>query len=200
MTYDSMNSPIVIVSMSIEEGTKIIMGYRKILVPLDGSKLAEHVLKQVETIADPKAHIHLLSVVGHDRVDIVSATLGTAGQTFAPISDPWLQADFDGPSALQVRQRYLEIAGEPLTLLGYWVTETVVAGNVVDSIVNEARDGAFDIIAMATHGRTGLGRLVLGSVTQGVLAKAPCSVLVLPPLQMLETADADMVLPKHTTV
>jgi nucleotide-binding universal stress UspA family protein len=176
------------------------MGYRKILVPLDGSKLAEHVLKQVETIADPKAHIHLLSIVGHDRVDVVSATLGTAGQTFAPISDPWLQADFDGPSALIVRQRYLETAGEALTLMGYWVTETVLTGNVVDSIVNEARDGAFDIIAMATHGRTGIGRLVLGSVTQGVLAKAPCSVLVLPPM-VLETAEAaGMTLPKHTTV
>jgi nucleotide-binding universal stress UspA family protein len=94
----------------------------------------------------------------------------------------------------------LETAGEALTLMGYWVTETVLTGNVVDSIVNEARDGAFDIIAMATHGRTGIGRLVLGSVTQGVLAKAPCSVLVLPPM-VLETAEAaGMTLPKHTTV
>ena len=152
-------------------------------------------------IAEPKAHIHLLSVVGHDRIDMVSATLGTAGQTFAPISDPWLQADFDGPSAMQVRQRYLEIAGEELTLQGYWVTESVAAGNVVDCIVDEARDGVFDIIAMATHGRTGFGRLVLGSVTQGVLSKAPCSVLVLPPQQPVEAVEEPSVkLPHHTTV
>ena len=176
------------------------MGYRKILVPLDGSKLAESVLHQVEKIAEPKAHIHLLSVIGHDRGEIVSASLTTAGQAFAPVSDPWMQESFDGPDASMVRQRYLETAGEPLTLMGYWVTEAVVSGNVVDDIVNEARDGGFDVIAMATHGRTGLGRLVLGSVTQGVLAKAPCTVLVLPPHELVEgVSDPLLKLPHRTT-
>ena len=177
------------------------MGYRKILVPLDGSKLAEAVLQQVEKIAEPKAHIHLLSVIGHDREDMVAASLIGAGQAFAPVSDPYMQGAFDGPDASMVRQRYLETAGEALTLLGYWVTESVVSGNVVDDIVNEARNGAFDVIAMATHGRTGLGRLVLGSVTQGVLDKAPCSVLVMPPQLLVETGiDLALKLPHHTTV
>lgn len=158
------------------------MAYSKILIPLDGSDLAEHVLAQIDMIADPRARLHLLSVIGHDRAERVNASLTTAGQAFAPISDPWLQSAFDDAELVQARQRYLEVIGEPLTARGYWLTETVLTGNVVETIVNEAHDGGFDLIAMATHGRTGLRRLMLGSVTQAVLGKAPCPVLVLPPL------------------
>ncbi len=143
------------------------MGYRKILVPLDGSKLAEQVLKQVEMIAAPVAHVHLISVI-------------------SPLADPWMTSlSIDKSETGEAREAYLMGAGELLTLDGYWVTTAVRNGSVADTILDEASAGGFDVIAMATHGRTGLDRLVLGSITQAVLAKAPCPVLVFPPLKLV---------------
>jgi len=160
------------------------MGYRKILVPLDGSKLAEAVLKQVETIAAPKAHVHLLRVIGLERIEEIAATMSSAGQPFMPVADPWLShPDFDQSESIEGAEAYLKQASELLVLDGYWVTVAVRKGAIADSIIEEAHDGKFDVIAMATHGRTGLGRIMLGSVTQAVLAKAQCPVLVLPPLK-----------------
>lgn len=165
------------------------MGYRKILVPLDGSKLAEAVLKQVDMIAAPKAHVHLLRVAGLERIDEIAATVSAAGQPFSPVADPWMSnPDFDDPESVKRYETYLKLIGEPLTLEGYWVTVAVRKGQIADTIIDEAREGRFDVIAMATHGRTGIGRLVLGSVTQAVLAKAQCPVLVLPALKLASEA------------
>jgi nucleotide-binding universal stress UspA family protein len=158
------------------------MGYRKILVPLDGSELAEAILKQVETIAAPKAHVHLLRVVGLERIDELAATASAAGQPFSPVADPRMtNPNFDDPESIKQYEAYLKLVGEPLTLDGYWVTVAVRKGSIADTIIEEANNGQFDVIAMATHGRTGIGRLMLGSVTQAVLAKAQYPVLVLPP-------------------
>ena len=166
------------------------MGYKKILVPLDGSTLAEQVLKRINKMAAPKAHIHLLTVLGHDRLDIIASTVGAGGQPFAPISDPWMVSDFNDPANLEVRKNYLRTAAKSLTKLGFVVTTSVCKGEVIDSIVEEAAQGRYDAIAIATHGRTGFGRLLLGSVTLALLAKAPCPVLVLPPSKLLETLEA----------
>jgi nucleotide-binding universal stress UspA family protein len=60
------------------------------------------------------------------------------------------------------------------------VNTLVRTGSVVDTISEVARDG-FDLIVMATHGRTGLGKVILGSVAADLLPVAPCPVLVIPP-------------------
>jgi universal stress protein A len=54
------------------------------------------------------------------------------------------------------------------------------AVSYVDAIVAHARTGRFDLIVMATHGRSAIGRLLLGSVAEGVLRGAPCPVLMVP--------------------
>jgi nucleotide-binding universal stress UspA family protein len=54
------------------------------------------------------------------------------------------------------------------------------AGSYVDAIVAHARTGRFDLIVMATHGRSAIGRLLLGSVAEGVLRGATCPVLMVP--------------------
>jgi len=51
-------------------------------------------------------------------------------------------------------------------------------GDPATAIVRYARDAAMDLVVMGTHGRTGLDRLLLGSVAEKVLRDAPCSVLV----------------------
>jgi nucleotide-binding universal stress UspA family protein len=58
------------------------------------------------------------------------------------------------------------------------VSHVFLEGDAASEIVNYARDAGIDLIVMGTHGRTGVERLVLGSVAERVLRDAPCSVLV----------------------
>jgi nucleotide-binding universal stress UspA family protein len=71
---------------------------------------------------------------------------------------------------------------------GIQVECRVEAGDVATGIVSAARATACDLIVMGTHGRTGLGRLLMGSVAETVLRTAPCPVLVVKaPLPATET-------------
>ncbi len=153
------------------------MGYRKILVPLDGSKQAESVLKQVETIAASKAHVHLIYVIDADL-----SAANAPDQPFSPMAEPLLKdLDFDAPESIDACETYLKRAGETLTLDGYWVTVAVRKGVTAEVILAEAKNANFDVIAIASHGRSGTGHAAPGSVTLVVLEKAICPVLVLPP-------------------
>lgn len=58
------------------------------------------------------------------------------------------------------------------------VTHVLLEGDPADEIVRYGRDAGIDLIVMGTHGRTGVERLVLGSVAERVLRDASCSVLV----------------------
>ena len=60
--------------------------------------------------------------------------------------------------------------------------ETIVhmGGKPHEFIVQEAKDKAIDLICMGTHGRSGIKRVLMGSVAQNVIAHAPCPVLVVP--------------------
>lgn len=71
-------------------------------------------------------------------------------------------------------------------------------GDAVGHIVRTARELPADIIVMGTHGRTGLKRLLLGSVAEGVLRKAPCPVLSVKPSAKAE-ADAEASIPAAAT-
>jgi nucleotide-binding universal stress UspA family protein len=58
------------------------------------------------------------------------------------------------------------------------VHHVFLEGEPADEIVRYAQDAYFDLIVMGTHGRTGLERLLMGSVAEKVMRDAPCSVLV----------------------
>ena len=62
--------------------------------------------------------------------------------------------------------------------------ETIVhlGGKPHEFIVQEAKERAIDLIVMGTHGRTGVKRILMGSVAQNVIGHAPCPVLVVPTL------------------
>lgn len=60
------------------------------------------------------------------------------------------------------------------------IKEIVEMGEADDLIVNWANDNAIDVIVISTHGRSGLPRMILGSVTEKVLRKARCPVLAIP--------------------
>lgn len=139
---------------------------RKILVPLDGSPLAESVIDYVERIADPaRTTVTLLQVVAPVKPGSLlrldeSAALRT-------IADQRAEAE-----------RYLERLRARLTRRRIAARTVVRSGDPAAIIVDRVRAEGADLVAMTTHGRSGLRRLLMGSVAESVLRKSPATVLL----------------------
>jgi nucleotide-binding universal stress UspA family protein len=123
-----------------------------ILVPLDGSALAEAALAPAVDLArDYKAKLVLVRAA--------------EAQSF-PMADP-TAAQVD---AVRAAEAYLAGVHARLTAAGLADVETAVwYGPPAEAIAEAARYRVADLIVMSSHGRTGLGRLVLGSVAESVL-------------------------------
>jgi len=65
-----------------------------------------------------------------------------------------------------------------VSLNGHAVSTAVLSGPVVESLVDCAKEYSADLIVMGSEGRKGVSRLLLGSVAEGVLRSAPCSVQI----------------------
>ncbi len=156
------------------------MGYRKVLITLDGSKLAELALQHVIKVAEPGAQIHLLSIMAESRTSEIATLANAIAQPAVAQREAWppLRGATD-PRAVHAREDYLKQVSDWVEQLGFEVTTEVRPGSVVETIVSVARDG-FDVIIIATHGRTGLSKVALGSIAEGVLHRAPCPVLIIP--------------------
>lgn len=135
--------------------------YKKILVPLDGSKRAERILPHVEELAGKfGSHIVLLQIV---EPIVLMASPTDMGGYYDPTEIERLTAD--ATSYLQSVQATLQAKGIP--------SEAIIDnGTVVTAILEEATNKGVDLIAMASHGRTGLARAFFGSVATGVLNQA----------------------------
>ena len=66
----------------------------------------------------------------------------------------------------------------------------VGVGKPADELLRIARDPRADLIVMSSHGRTGLARLVLGSIAEAVMRAAPCPILIVKPEVKLHTGGA----------
>ena len=132
----------------------------RILVPLDGSPLAEAVLPRVVELATlRKAEIVLL------RVALAHAILG---------SDP-VEAQVH---VVEEAQAYLAKIETHLVAQGLAVKSVVRYGHAADEILDHVRVGGVEMIAMSTHGRGGVRRWVLGSVAETVVRHSPVPVLL----------------------
>lgn len=133
--------------------------FDRILVPLDGSPLAEAILSQVRRIL----------LVKDAEILLVSAVSPTAtAEADAIESVGFLQA-----TALQ----YLEGIAEPLREQGARVRSVVQTGSPADTILRVAGEEKTSLIAMSTHGRTGIRRWVFGSVAEKILRASRVPVL-----------------------
>src|SRR5262245_4487892 len=140
-------------------------GRLRVLVPLDGSRLAEAALAPLAELV-PAARLELLLLRVATRPDRVFGRRPPASQTVA------------------ARTRAAE-AVRPLHAAGAVVTTEVRFGrNPADAIGALARERSCHLIAMATHGRSGLARLLLGSVAAATLARAPVPVLLVRPADL----------------
>ena len=139
--------------------------YKKILVPLDGSELAKTALGQAEKLAKTfDAEIILFQVV-----------------PFMPIygSPELVTPLIVDEKQKEAAEKYLWNLAEELKKKGFKVSATVRTGQqVAVEIIDFAKEVGADLIAMCTHGRSGISRWVLGSVTLKVLTRAEKPVLL----------------------
>jgi nucleotide-binding universal stress UspA family protein len=89
----------------------------------------------------------------------------------------WIGAD---PTAKEKLRERLDLFAAPAKAAGVAVQSAIVEGEVPEAILKEARRVPGSLIVLGTHGHGGFENLVLGSVTEKVLRKAPCPVLTVP--------------------
>lgn len=156
--------------------------FQRLLVPLDGSPFGEASLPLAE--AQARAFNACLILL-----HVVTPVPGGADLRTAWVSFSEAQA-----------RAYLEAIAVGLAQRGLHVETVVVPqrDSVAQTVVDEAETLRADLIVLATHGRTGLARLVLGSVAEEIVRHAPCPVLLVRPSevpattgQRLRSFDAD---------
>jgi len=154
--------------------------FRRIVVPLDGSLLAERILPAVVGLAGfEDAEITLLNVQS-----LTAAAVRSARQAVA-----WTDGSF------AATQGYLRVIAERLRGSGITATcEIVVGDNVAEEIAAYAAREQADLIAIATHGRGGLSRMLRGSIADLVTRSAKTSIFALHP------SAASLTDPHHETV
>lgn len=171
---------------------------RQILVPLDGSPLAESALKYARSIAAPDGNIFLLTVVNLTDFPVsedAPQRIKSSGGLFNPLEPSRKEAGAApatvGTHMLDAAEGYLRRMAQALQTATLRV-EIGVEADVLpaDAIVGTARALRADAIVMATHGRTGLSRLLMGSVAQAVLNEFPCPVFLIPASDGAEKAAA----------
>lgn len=150
------------------------LGYQRALVPLDGSMVAEAILPQFLRLAHPLGmDVALVRVVVPAAIKSTATEEAPAGNA-APTMERMLdEAD-----------RYLRSVAALPVFEGLKVMTTVRTGEPPDEIIASAREIGADVIAMTTHGRTGLKRLLFGSVAEAVLRMADVPVFMLRAVQL----------------
>lgn len=140
--------------------------YQRILVPLDGSELAECALSHVQSLVKDglAVEVTLLHII---RIDI-----------------PWSEVDlhaFRGP-VFAAANKYLAEMESRLASAGVKVkTKALEANWTANTITEYAQKNSMDLIVMSTHGYTGLKKAMLGSVASGVLNQSSVPVLLIRP-------------------
>jgi nucleotide-binding universal stress UspA family protein len=141
---------------------------RTILAPSDFSAHAAQAVRYACALAERfGARLHLLHVIP----DIVPAG---PDPMLTPVLPPEYYTDMEAQS-----RATLDDLIEPSWGKATSVTSSVRWGNPVEEIVEEARTAGVDLLVIATHGRTGLSHVLLGSVAERIVREAPCPVLTI---------------------
>lgn len=165
------------------------MKKQSVLVPLDGSTFSRQVLSLVQNYFRPEdVTLTLLHVAKPSAVtteftgnnDLMSEQLflSTHGTYTARMETGWAQSAQVLETQRKELQTTLQKEAERLEAKGYQVQYEVHFGEPAQRIIDYVQDMNMDLIAMASHGRTGIGRLVLGSVAERVLRGVHIPVLL----------------------
>lgn len=147
-------------------------GFERLLVPLDGSKVAEQVLTYLARLSRPNAEVTLLRAVAS-----ASQLAASAGAAPVPAMMDFVQLSDDGR---REAQKYLDGVAAQLRKQGQRSRLVVALGGAADAIARAAEETAVDVIAMTTHGRGGIERAVFGSVADAVVRGSTRPVFLVP--------------------
>ena len=146
----------------------------RILVPVDGSPMSEEVLATVEELArDAGSEIVLLRVV-------TPPVILYPGEA-VPSTQPMLE-DVEAAA-----RNYVEQLASTVKHKGFAVQHEVVTGEASEAIVEAATRYGAGLIALSSHGRTGLARLLIGSTADNVVRQSATPVLIIRPRAVVDT-------------
>jgi len=150
--------------------------YKKIMVPLDGSELAECVIPHV------KEFIKGCRVVSIALVRVIES-VPTRFSEITPMGGESLNKLVEGNRKIERERKasaadYLNKLAEGLKREGVEIITTVLTGDVADNLADYADTQGVDLILIATHGRSGISRWIRGSVADRVLRFARVPVLM----------------------
>lgn len=136
-----------------------------LLVPTDFSENATQALNLAKEIArGSQATLHLLH--------IVEPVVYPADWSYAQVGFADIEQELSDNASTELTK-----LAEQLTADGYRIETAVRRGRASDEICGYAADQGISIIAIGTHGRSGIEHFLFGSTTERVLRKAPCPVL-----------------------
>ena len=142
---------------------------KRILIPLDGSELSEQISESALELGGPMQSEYILLRVVEPFVIAGYAPMAQASRLDVKLTQ----------EQLAEAQRYLDRVAERLRATGHRTqTRALLGEQVAVAILDEARRQNADLIAMTTHGRSGIARLLLGSVADKVLRGANMPLLI----------------------
>jgi nucleotide-binding universal stress UspA family protein len=140
----------------------------KILVAVDESEHGREAIAWVKRMNWPTGTRFVVASVARSPV-MLSTEMYAPGMAY---DDTALKGEFD------FRTRIANEAAETLAKAGLDATTCVVTGDARLEIIDLARKEKSDLVVVGSHGRTGLAKLLLGSVAAHVVTHSPCSVVV----------------------
>jgi acetoin utilization protein AcuB len=150
----------------VEKDWQQPMSCQRILVPLDGSLLAEQILPVITPVAEA-----LAAELIFFQVSIAHTSGWMTGEWYLPVQGVLETAEEDA-------EEYLRAVADELRARGLDTSTSTAIGSVANCIVDYAEANQVDLIAMCTHGRTGLARWALGSVADRVLRAGSTPILL----------------------
>ncbi|HEV8124424.1 MAG TPA: universal stress protein [Gemmatimonadales bacterium] len=169
----------VLVVRPVQDAAIVPPRIRRILVPLDGSRLSASILDQAGALARSHAAELVLAMIVEPLPPMVP-----------PVPYPLSLPPVSEEARILEDQRYLDAVRIRMEDEGLQVETRVLMGRKVAKQITEvAIRESCDLIAMATHGAGGLDRLLMGSVTDQVVRRASIPVLVLRPPTDVTTRD-----------
>jgi len=167
----SSRVPVLVLSpRAVERSAQTGYGLSSITVPLDGSELAEYVLPYAEELAQRLSlEINLLRVVQ-------VASLAYFAGDGVPMNTLPLEEELEAEATA-----YLSKVADNLRARGLTTTPVALKGSPALSIVDHLKNLADNLVAICTHGRSGLGRLLIGSVADSIIRSSGAPVLAINP-------------------
>lgn len=144
------------------------MAYRKILVCLDGSPLAEAALPHAQMLAsDEQAELILLRISANPAAEFSFSDPGLANSLIQEMEAEALA--------------YMQSARAKLQRAGFRTSFLICQGPIAETILKTAAENHVDVIVMSTHGRSGVQRWLLGSVADRVVTHSNIPVMLIRP-------------------